>query len=264
MRPKQEQQNDTTKKCPLGSSKTKTLNTKTNKLTPNWEGPFRIMEEVGKGAYRLEHLDERYYTTHKCHERGGKKTLGHKLNSLSEVVKRPPKEQVEVPKRGGQKNPPKTIEVLERDGSPFDFSPAVAFPFVTQYQTRRDQPLPFEELEKAEEVVPCSKGLDATSSSSKGTLDGLSKVTLSMIKTMRGSEQGPTTAMPPLKRGSLENFNPKTKPNKKKEEEDGESRKLPLFIIVDNARSGEWKPQRKRTHQEQVAEKEGRKDAPRA
>ncbi|RDX73692.1 hypothetical protein CR513_46659, partial [Mucuna pruriens] len=31
----------------------------TNKLTPNWEGPFRIIEEVGKGAYRLEHLYKR-------------------------------------------------------------------------------------------------------------------------------------------------------------------------------------------------------------
>ncbi|RDX72157.1 hypothetical protein CR513_48391, partial [Mucuna pruriens] len=29
-----------------------------NKLTPLWEGPFRILEEVGGGAYRLEHLDE--------------------------------------------------------------------------------------------------------------------------------------------------------------------------------------------------------------
>ncbi|RDX82659.1 Tf2-9, partial [Mucuna pruriens] len=28
-----------------------------NKLTPPWEGPFKITEEVGRGAYRLEHLD---------------------------------------------------------------------------------------------------------------------------------------------------------------------------------------------------------------
>ncbi|RDX80100.1 hypothetical protein CR513_39388, partial [Mucuna pruriens] len=28
-----------------------------NKLTPNWEGPYRIEDEVGKGAYRIEHLD---------------------------------------------------------------------------------------------------------------------------------------------------------------------------------------------------------------
>ncbi|RDX98463.1 hypothetical protein CR513_18615, partial [Mucuna pruriens] len=28
-----------------------------NKLTPNWEGPYRIAEDVGKGAYCLEHLD---------------------------------------------------------------------------------------------------------------------------------------------------------------------------------------------------------------
>ncbi|RDX73626.1 Tf2-6, partial [Mucuna pruriens] len=26
-----------------------------NKLTPNWEGPYRVVEEVGHGAYRLEH-----------------------------------------------------------------------------------------------------------------------------------------------------------------------------------------------------------------
>ncbi|RDX82514.1 Tf2-11, partial [Mucuna pruriens] len=30
-----------------------------NKLMPKWEGPFRIIEKVGKGAYRLEHLDGR-------------------------------------------------------------------------------------------------------------------------------------------------------------------------------------------------------------
>ncbi|RDY10138.1 Tf2-6, partial [Mucuna pruriens] len=30
-----------------------------NKLTPNWEGPFRVIENVGRGAYRLEHLDGR-------------------------------------------------------------------------------------------------------------------------------------------------------------------------------------------------------------
>jgi hypothetical protein len=27
------------------------------KLFPRWEGPFRVKEDVGKGAYRLEHLD---------------------------------------------------------------------------------------------------------------------------------------------------------------------------------------------------------------
>ncbi|RDX90659.1 hypothetical protein CR513_27454, partial [Mucuna pruriens] len=32
-------------------------NNTSNKLTPNWEGPYRIVEEVGKGAFRLEHLD---------------------------------------------------------------------------------------------------------------------------------------------------------------------------------------------------------------
>ncbi|RDX75380.1 hypothetical protein CR513_44744, partial [Mucuna pruriens] len=30
-----------------------------NKLTLNWEGPYRIIEEVGKGAFQLEHLDGR-------------------------------------------------------------------------------------------------------------------------------------------------------------------------------------------------------------
>ncbi|RDX76097.1 hypothetical protein CR513_43950, partial [Mucuna pruriens] len=29
----------------------------TNKLTPNWEGPYIITKEVGKRAFRLEHLD---------------------------------------------------------------------------------------------------------------------------------------------------------------------------------------------------------------
>ncbi|RDX69386.1 hypothetical protein CR513_51500, partial [Mucuna pruriens] len=28
-----------------------------NKLTPNWEGPYRLIKEVGCGAYRLEHLN---------------------------------------------------------------------------------------------------------------------------------------------------------------------------------------------------------------
>ncbi|RDY04905.1 hypothetical protein CR513_11315, partial [Mucuna pruriens] len=28
-----------------------------NKLTPIWKGPFKVSEEVGNGAYRLEHLD---------------------------------------------------------------------------------------------------------------------------------------------------------------------------------------------------------------
>ncbi|RDX87954.1 hypothetical protein CR513_30504, partial [Mucuna pruriens] len=48
---------------PPGSS---TLKMKTSyktadidKLTSNWEGPYRIAEDVGKGAYRLEHLDGR-------------------------------------------------------------------------------------------------------------------------------------------------------------------------------------------------------------
>ncbi|RDX97493.1 Tf2-9, partial [Mucuna pruriens] len=36
-----------------------TLGAEKNKLTPKWEGPFRIIERVGKGAYRLEHLDRR-------------------------------------------------------------------------------------------------------------------------------------------------------------------------------------------------------------
>ncbi|RDX81326.1 Pro-Pol polyprotein, partial [Mucuna pruriens] len=31
----------------------------TKKLTPNWEGTFRVREEVGQGAFRLEQLDGR-------------------------------------------------------------------------------------------------------------------------------------------------------------------------------------------------------------
>ncbi|RDX64166.1 hypothetical protein CR513_57313, partial [Mucuna pruriens] len=34
-----------------------TRTTDNNKLTPIWEGPYRIIEEIGKGAYRLEQLD---------------------------------------------------------------------------------------------------------------------------------------------------------------------------------------------------------------
>ncbi|RDX96551.1 hypothetical protein CR513_20784, partial [Mucuna pruriens] len=30
-----------------------------NKLSPLWEGPFRVIEEVGRGAYRLEQLDRK-------------------------------------------------------------------------------------------------------------------------------------------------------------------------------------------------------------
>ncbi|RDX96690.1 Tf2-9, partial [Mucuna pruriens] len=36
-----------------------TLGVEKNKLTPKWEGPFKIAEKVGRGAYRLEHLDGR-------------------------------------------------------------------------------------------------------------------------------------------------------------------------------------------------------------
>ncbi|RDX69754.1 hypothetical protein CR513_51085, partial [Mucuna pruriens] len=36
-----------------------TLGTDRNKLTPYWEGPFRIIEEVGQGAYRLESLEKK-------------------------------------------------------------------------------------------------------------------------------------------------------------------------------------------------------------
>ncbi|RDX96223.1 hypothetical protein CR513_21144, partial [Mucuna pruriens] len=32
-------------------------NTNANKCIPNWEGPFKIMDEVGKGAYKLKQLD---------------------------------------------------------------------------------------------------------------------------------------------------------------------------------------------------------------
>ncbi|RDX88936.1 Tf2-11, partial [Mucuna pruriens] len=36
-----------------------TLGVEKNKLTPKWEGPFRIAKSVGRGAYRLEYLDGR-------------------------------------------------------------------------------------------------------------------------------------------------------------------------------------------------------------
>ncbi|RDX71248.1 hypothetical protein CR513_49430, partial [Mucuna pruriens] len=36
-----------------------TLRAKNNKLMPKWKGPFKIVESVGRGAYRLEHLDNR-------------------------------------------------------------------------------------------------------------------------------------------------------------------------------------------------------------
>ncbi|RDX62562.1 Pro-Pol polyprotein, partial [Mucuna pruriens] len=36
-----------------------TMTAEKNKLTPKWEGPFRIAEKVGRGAYRLEHLEGR-------------------------------------------------------------------------------------------------------------------------------------------------------------------------------------------------------------
>ncbi|RDY02646.1 hypothetical protein CR513_13868, partial [Mucuna pruriens] len=36
-----------------------TLSTDKNKLTPYWEGPFRVIEEVGQGAYRLESLKKK-------------------------------------------------------------------------------------------------------------------------------------------------------------------------------------------------------------
>ncbi|RDX97278.1 hypothetical protein CR513_19963, partial [Mucuna pruriens] len=34
-----------------------TQKVETNKLTPAWDGPFRVLEEVGQGAYCLENLD---------------------------------------------------------------------------------------------------------------------------------------------------------------------------------------------------------------
>ncbi|RDX83556.1 Tf2-11, partial [Mucuna pruriens] len=39
--------------------RTTTFGAEKNKLMPKWEEPFRIFEKVGKGAYRLEHLDGR-------------------------------------------------------------------------------------------------------------------------------------------------------------------------------------------------------------
>ncbi|RDY08051.1 hypothetical protein CR513_07765, partial [Mucuna pruriens] len=36
-----------------------TLGVEKNKLTPKWEGPFRIAEKTSRGAYQLEHLEGR-------------------------------------------------------------------------------------------------------------------------------------------------------------------------------------------------------------
>ncbi|RDY06591.1 hypothetical protein CR513_09400, partial [Mucuna pruriens] len=36
-----------------------TQNTEKNKLTPCWEGPFRVIEEASQGAYRLENLEKK-------------------------------------------------------------------------------------------------------------------------------------------------------------------------------------------------------------
>ena len=33
------------------------LKSKKQKLMPNWEGPYRIVKVVGKGAYKLEEMD---------------------------------------------------------------------------------------------------------------------------------------------------------------------------------------------------------------
>ncbi|KAJ1383197.1 Transposon Ty3-I Gag-Pol polyprotein [Sesbania bispinosa] len=35
------------------------LDASSNKLTPNWDGPFRVLEEVGRGAFILEELEGR-------------------------------------------------------------------------------------------------------------------------------------------------------------------------------------------------------------
>ncbi|RDX99704.1 hypothetical protein CR513_17215, partial [Mucuna pruriens] len=36
-----------------------TMTTNKNKLTPPWEGPFRIINETGQGAYKLESLEKK-------------------------------------------------------------------------------------------------------------------------------------------------------------------------------------------------------------
>ncbi|RDX99705.1 hypothetical protein CR513_17212, partial [Mucuna pruriens] len=36
-----------------------TMTTNKNKLTPLWEGPFRIINETGQGAYKLENLEKK-------------------------------------------------------------------------------------------------------------------------------------------------------------------------------------------------------------
>ncbi|KAJ1396654.1 hypothetical protein SESBI_32408 [Sesbania bispinosa] len=34
-------------------------NALTNKLTPNWDGPYRVREELGRGAFKLEEISGR-------------------------------------------------------------------------------------------------------------------------------------------------------------------------------------------------------------
>ncbi|RDY07416.1 hypothetical protein CR513_08478, partial [Mucuna pruriens] len=41
-----------------------TQKAESNKLTPIWEGPLRVMEEVGQGAYRLESLGGKKFRVH--------------------------------------------------------------------------------------------------------------------------------------------------------------------------------------------------------
>ncbi|RDY09022.1 hypothetical protein CR513_06681, partial [Mucuna pruriens] len=36
-----------------------TMTASKNKLTPFWEGPFRVIDEVGQGAYKLESLEKK-------------------------------------------------------------------------------------------------------------------------------------------------------------------------------------------------------------
>ncbi|RDX68974.1 hypothetical protein CR513_51991, partial [Mucuna pruriens] len=45
--------------CKKYATKARATMRNANKLSPNREGPFKIIEQVGKGAYKLEHLDKR-------------------------------------------------------------------------------------------------------------------------------------------------------------------------------------------------------------
>ncbi|RDX97347.1 hypothetical protein CR513_19888, partial [Mucuna pruriens] len=69
-----------------------------NKLTPNWEDPHRIVEEVGRGAFRLEHLDGR--------------KVPHTWNMAN--VSKVKEQNTKRPKRGGRPTIPRHQKTREK------------------------------------------------------------------------------------------------------------------------------------------------------